>query len=84
VQWRRLVRAAWEVRPELAIRFYERFQHPPVASEVTRLVRKFPGQACEVADALRFFLGEEVGGVVRPGLRVSFISVLVLFVSEKY
>lgn len=68
--WRRVVIAAWNYSPSLAVRLLDRFKQDVVKNEVEFLVKRHPEKARTVAEALPIFLGEKLNPSMRPQFRV--------------
>lgn len=70
--WRRIVHAAWDYSPLLAVRMTQRLKVNTVKHEVERLVKTHPEKARAVPEALPIFIGEKLDPAQRPLFRVRY------------
>ena len=68
--WSKAVRKAWQVDPAIAVYLTERFSDPSIHHEVGRLVRSRTRDVLDIAEGLRFLVGDRTGSDVRRDLKV--------------
>ncbi|KAH9952080.1 atypical/PIKK/PI4K protein kinase [Amylocystis lapponica] len=67
--WINAIRRTWDIDPAIAVFLAERFNHPAVHSEVSRLVRSRTMDVLDAPEALNYLVGDKLDPSLRRDLK---------------